>query len=318
MSGDFLDEYRRRCWALVPIPAGQKGPRIKGWQTHEFSPADFTAGGNVGLILGPRSGETVDIDIDCPEALALADIYLPPTGAEFGRLSKPGSHRLYIAAGAAYEAFADPVTGATILELRAQGRDGGGHQTVIPPSVHPSGEAIEWHGNKIAPAVFDAAKLRRRCAYLAVACLVARYVSQHAAELPGPDLPDLLREADPNLGRVAFRWLALPDPDSPRLQPKRAKLSREEINLADLVGAVPNDCDWHAWNRIGMAIFAASGGSDQGGIVFDDWSAKSSKYNPYTTAARWRHYHRSPPSRIGAGTLVYLAGAAGWRPTRVA
>ena len=233
MSADLFADYRRRGWALVTIPAGQKGPRIKDWQTREFTPADFPPGGNVGLILGPRSGELVDIDLDCAEALALADIYLPATGGVFGRASKPRSHRLFVAPGAAYEAFADPVTGATILELRAQGRDGGAHQTVVPPSVHPSGEAIEWDDDKIAPSVFDAAKLRRRCAYLAVACLVSRYVSAHAAELPGPDLPDLLREADPNLGRVAFRWLTLPDPDSPRWQPKpRRDLSREEIDLA--------------------------------------------------------------------------------------
>ena len=120
---DLLDEYRRRGWSLVPIPAGQKGPRTKDWPAHEFTAADFPPNGNVGLILGPRSGELVDIDLDCAEALVLADIYLPATGAEFGRASKPRSHRLFIAPGAVYEAFADPVTDATILELRAAGRE---------------------------------------------------------------------------------------------------------------------------------------------------------------------------------------------------
>jgi hypothetical protein len=186
--------------------------------------------------------------------------------------------------------------------------------------VHPSGETISWHGDTIAPAVFGAAKLRRRCAYLAVPCLVARHVSHHAAMRPGPDLPDLLREADPVLGRAAYAWLALPDPDAPRWQPKpRREVTRDDLDLAELVAAIPNDGeDWHGWNRVGMAIFAAADGSDHGGIVFDDWSAKSPKYNPYTTAARWRHYHRSPPSKIGIGTLVRLARVAGWTPTRAA
>jgi hypothetical protein len=314
----MIADYRRRGWSLVPIPPGEKGPRITGWQTREFGAEDFPAGGNVGLILGPRSGEMVDVDLDCAEALALADIYLIETGAVFGRPSKPRSHRLYVAPGAIYEGFADPIANSTILELRAAGRDGGAHQTVIPPSVHPIGEAIKWCSETIAPAVVEAARLRQRCAGLVIGCLVRRYVSETASERPGPDLPRLLWEFDHDLGRAAYRWLGKPVPGEPhhgfQTRPQR-EWSRRDIDLAEVVQAIPNDCDWEGWNRVGMAIHAVSGGSDHGGIVFDNWSAKSQKYNPYTTAERWRHYHRSPPSRIGLGTLVHLARAAGWRPT---
>jgi hypothetical protein len=319
VTDDPIAEYRRRGWELIPIPAGAKGPRIAGWQARTFVPGDFAPDGNVGVILGPRSGELVDIDLDCPEAMALADIYLPSTAAEFGRPSKPRSHRLYVAISAVYEAFAHPTIGETLLEFRAAGREGGAHQTVLPPSVHTSGEAITWHGDMIAPAVFDAAKLRRRCAYLAIGCLLMRHLSAHAAERPGPDLPRLLWEADHNLGRTAYRWLGQPAPDEPRHgfeASPRSQWSPSDIDLAELVAAIPNDCDWEGWNRIGMAIFAASGGSDHGGILFDAWSAKSHKYNPYTTVERWLHYHRSPPCRIGIGTLVHLARGAGWHPAR--
>jgi len=89
--------------------------------------------------------------------------------------------------------------------------------------------------------------------------------------------------------------------------------------LAEIVHAIPNNCDWDEWNRIGMAIYAASNGSGQGGVVFDDFSAKNpTKYCPHATAARWAHYHRSPPSRIGLGSLVYLAQQNGWRPSKAA
>jgi hypothetical protein len=321
MSRDNLGaahgRYVNRGWTTVPIPAGQKGPTEKAWQTRNFTVSDFAEGGNIGLILGPRSGEMVDIDLDCPEALGLADIYLPPTGAEFGRASKPRSHRLYVAPGAQFESFPDPLLKgkSTLLELRARGRDGASeHQTVFPPSVHPSGEAIEWHGDIIAPTGYEARKLRRRCAFLAMACLLARYVSQHAAERPGPDFSRLLWEADHTLGRVAYRWLGHRAPDEPHESCKtRHRLTREEIDLAEVVNEIPNNEDWHGWNRIGLAIYGASGGSDQGGIVFDDWSAKSPKYDPYVTSARWRHYHRSPPDRIGLGTLIHLARGAGWQ-----
>ena len=315
----LIDEYQRRGWSLVPNPVGRKGSIIKGWQTQDFSPADFHADCNVALILGPRSRDTVDIDLDCVEALELADIYLPETGAVFGRKSKPQSHRLYIASGACFESFGDPLLKgkSTLLELRAQGRDGTSqHQTLLPPSI-ADGERREWDGDTIEPAVFDAAKLQRRCAYLAIGCLVRRYVSKHTSERPAPDLPRLLYEADPILGRAGYRWLGMPDPDAPQWQPKaRRDYTRAEIDLTDLVAAIPNDCDWHGWNRVGMAIFAASGGSDQGGIIFDAWSAKSPAYNPYTTMARWQHYRRSPPSRLSIGTLIHLAKAAGWQPPR--
>ena len=266
MSTNFHDKYQRRGWRLVPIPAGQKGTFEQGWQTRNYALGDFSAGGNVAVLLGPRSGELVDIDLDCPEALALADTYLPATGAVFGRASKPRSHRLYTSAGALFEAFADPLADRkkTLLELRAQGRDGGAHLTLIPPSI-ADGERREWEGDVIEPVAFDAAKLRRRCAYLAIGCLIRRYVSEQTSERPAPDFPHLLFEAEPVLGRAAYRWLGLPDPDAPKWQPKRRhEHTRDEIDLAELVDAIPNDCDWHGWNRVGMAIFAASGVSVRG------------------------------------------------------
>jgi hypothetical protein len=157
--------------------------------------------------------------------------------------------------------------------------------------------------------------LRRRVAYLAIGCLLARYVSEHAARRPGPDLPRLLWEFDHELGRAAYRWLGQPDPDQPRHYPRpRNGLSRRDLDLVDVVQAIRNDCDWPGWNNIGMAIFAASGGSENGFIVFDAFSAKSPKYDPVTARERWRNYRRSPPRRIGMGSLVHLARQCGWTP----
>jgi len=317
-------DYRRRGWRLVQVPAGQKGPREQGWPNLDISLAEipecFADGRNVGVILGHRSGELVDIDLDCPEALALADTYLPQTGAIFGRPSKPRSHRLYIAPGARYESFGDPLGNGKnmLVELRADGPDGGAHQTVFPPSLHPSGERIAWDGETIAPAGIIATVLRQRAAWFAIGCLAMRHVSEYAARRPGPDLPQMLWECDHALGRAAYHWAGWTPPDEPRYgfrSRSRSELMADDIDLAEMVSAIPNHADWNEWNAVGLAIFAASNGSDHGGIVFDDWSAKSPKYNPYTTAERWRHYHRSPPSRTGIGKLVKLALAAGWRPS---
>ena len=59
-----------------------------------------------------------------------------------------------------------------------------------------------------------------------------------------------------------------------------------------------------------MAFWRASGGSAEGFAAFEKWSRKSSKYDAKATQARWEHYSTSPPEKIGAGTLVYLARKA--------
>jgi hypothetical protein len=273
-------------------------------------PKLFGNGENIGLILGIRSSETADIDLDCPEALALAPLYLPPTGAIWGRCSKPLSHWLYIALGAAYEAFADPLTGDMLIELRAEGRTGGAHQSLLPPSI-ADGERREWHGDTIAPAVVSPTVLRTAVAWLAVGCLVMRYVGETAARNPRPDLPSLLWEFDRPLGRRAHEWLGLPDPDAPRRYPRpRWEMSDDDLDFAAMIGSIPNTFDWHEWNAVGMAIFAASAGSEDGFIAFDDLSARSPKYQAHAVVERWRNYHRSPPNRTGIGKLIALSLAA--------
>jgi hypothetical protein len=311
----MIARYLAIGWDIKPIPRGEKGPREAGWPNLKLSPTELerhvSKYGNVGVRLGASSGGLVDVDIDCPEALVLKDIYLPASGARFGRNSKPLSHWLYIAPGAIFAAYTDPLTGGTLVELRADGRTGGAHQTLIPPSI-AGGERREWHCGVIEPALLDAATLGRRVAWLAVGSLVMRYLPEHAARRPGPDLPDLLQEADPKLGQAARLWLGRRDETRARPKPQRS-MTNDELRLAEVVAAIPNDglC-WEDWNKLGLAIYAASGGSDEGSIAFDDLSARSAKYDPHRTRARWLHFHRSPPNRIGIGTLIRLARQNGW------
>src|SRR5215213_1296142 len=95
------------------------------------------AGVNVGILLGDG---LADVDLDCPEALRAADHVLTMTRRRSGRASAPGSHRWYrVFSGECYEKFTDTDRRTVLLELRADS----GHQTVVPPSVHPeTGETI--------------------------------------------------------------------------------------------------------------------------------------------------------------------------------
>jgi hypothetical protein len=125
---------------------------------------------NVGLVLGEASGDLVDVDLDVPEAAAIAGHFLPPTLVS-GRPGNPRSHYWFVSPGAGSVAYKD-TDGRVLVEIRANGR-----QTVVPPSVHPRGERIVWYddaGKEPAPA--EAEDLERRCRLLTTAALVARHL----------------------------------------------------------------------------------------------------------------------------------------------
>ncbi len=74
---------------------------------------------------------------------------------------------------------------------------------------------------------------------------------------------------------------------------------------------IPNaDMPWEDWNKIGMAIFAAFGGAEEGFEWFRYWSSKSIKHTDEECYERWDNYHRSPPDRLSAGTLIHMARQA--------
>ena len=169
-------DYRRRGLRVVPVKFRGKAPLHNEWQDSDLDEAAIQAdfGGvlrNIGMILGEASGDLIDVDLDCSEAVALAGSLLPPTEAVFGRTSAPGSHRMFVCPGAASTTFKD-TNGEVLLEIRANGR-----QTVVPPSVHPSGERVEWESEAAPePTRVDAEELEERCRLLATAALVARHL----------------------------------------------------------------------------------------------------------------------------------------------
>jgi P4 family phage/plasmid primase-like protien len=179
---DFATDYIRRGCNPVPIPHRSKAPIGNDWQGRRIDAASVStyfngAAMNVGVQLGAASAGLTDVDLDCPEALALADLLLPRTKAIFGRPSKPRSHRIYVTTLAetidkAAIRYSDPTTKETLVELRIGG-GGRAAQTVFPGSTHTSGEPIEWAESGDWAKV-DGAALRHGVEALAAACLLVR------------------------------------------------------------------------------------------------------------------------------------------------
>jgi len=178
-SAKAAARYIERGWAPVPIPAWQKGPQISGWQRLRMSASDvpryFNNGQNIGIINGKASGWLVTVDLDCPEAVTLAGRFLEPT-LTGGRESVPDGHWWYIAPGLEHRGFEGiPKTASegTILELRSTD-----HQTVVEPSVHPSGERYRWSRSGLEPLEVDAEELTNAARRLAASALIGCHLPE--------------------------------------------------------------------------------------------------------------------------------------------
>src|SRR6056297_2272034 len=187
-------EYRQRGWYCVPLRPRSKSPARRDWTSLRLQPDVFPSNSNVGIILGEPSGWLVDIDLDCPEAIELAESYLPHTPAITGRPSSPKSHRWYIATGATTQKHTDPNDGSMIVELRSTGG-----QTVVGPSIHPDGEPYDVLNAE--PAAVPAPMLAACVIALADAVIVKRGV-------PAPTKQPLTGSWPPIQGDVEARAIA--------------------------------------------------------------------------------------------------------------
>ena len=145
-------ELKRHGIQPVLLKPRDKAPVHDEWQKQQLSEANipqlFTNASNVGAQHGPASGGIVDVEFDNKTALALAPLFLPPTRTIFGRQSKPRSHRLYRC-----PSLHDGDHGAVISIKDGDGHEvgslrigatGKGAQSMVPPSIHPDGELVEW------------------------------------------------------------------------------------------------------------------------------------------------------------------------------
>jgi hypothetical protein len=308
---------------------------MRGWpnlRVAELNAAQYFAGEqNIGIILGKPSSGLTDVDLDCAEAMELATI-LPPTDAIFGRASKPSSHRLYRVEGTAPTLkLSDPISGNMLLEIRGDG----GLQTVFPPSIHPSGERIEWETDG-PPAAIEAAELCKRAKWLAAACLVRRYCGNVKSY---SDMLLALEGADQRVARQVREWLGIepanpksvenellglgPKPShlNPRLSPPVCEKLRhldqsdwspaDEARLRSALSAIPA-FNRDVWLRAGMALHASSW--PNGFDLWDAWSRTCpEKYSEADQRKAWDSFGGPRKgASITLATVFHLAREHGW------
>ena len=251
--------YTQFGWEPLVLPFKVKSPRGK-WKeprvwTPELIQSEFGGNVNVGLALGKRSGGLVDIDFDCPEAAELAKIVLSDLPS-FGRAGSPYSHRVVytkLKKGRLVFQLPDIVVEtigagrAMLLEVR-----GNGHQTMFPPSTHPTGEIVEWHDDPGEIPTIEGGELARRCGLLAALSTIAMHYPKAAGErdeicliLTGVLVRCEL--ADDEVDQLVIAVASIAGDDEAEKRGGKVETSRQKVDSGEPAWGLPELC-----TRLGM------------------------------------------------------------------
>lgn len=243
-----------------------------------------------GAGVGIRTGKIVGVDIDIVDA-ALAeqveDLALELLGPAPRRVGKAPKRLLpYRTVDPRSKIVWDFVHAETgeVQKLEVLGTG----QQFVADGIHPkSGKAYSWPKGHILDKGFDD--------------LTEVTPEQMDGFLEG--VKALMADAgfEVKIGRKSKKS----DCAAPR---DKAELIGRIEDIRSCLEVIPNDqvC-WDDWTSMGMAIWAASEGSDEGFEAFAKWSAKSYLDDPATTSDRWDEISNSPPDNIGMGSLVHEA-----------
>lgn len=171
----------------VLLHKGEKRPITSDWQKRPVSLADFNSENhNLGLLLGADSG-FVDVDCDSAEAVHLAKQLLPIPYMHFQRSSSSG-HYIYRCPDAGKTVQRSYF--GTLVELRSTGG-----QTMIPPSVHPDGDKLQWSILPRNSGAIGYVELLKLVNLIAAGCLVAREYSEGSRHFISLGFAGILRKA---------------------------------------------------------------------------------------------------------------------------
>jgi hypothetical protein len=293
-------ELRRRLWANgyrpVAVRTGGKVPLAEAWpsRARQNPPADLAEPPtpdalNTGLLAGPL--RIVDLDID-NETLAFhaveAAVQIFGPAPMRGR---PNSPRRAILLQAAEGEPPKRTLAGRLGKIEVLGRG----QQLVAYGTHETGVELTW-----SPAGPDTVPLT--ALPVAAEAQIDAFLTRCAALINAK--PPILGKSDraqpgASAGNGEHRPGEAPEADDP-------------LRLAAALADIPNDgpADWEWWNKVGMAVWRATGGSSLGFEAFAVWSARHLAYDAAATRTRWAHYATSPPNEIGAGTIFYMAAEA--------
>ena len=190
---DWARRYVELGWYPLPLKYGTKDLRDREGLKRLYQPEDFLPTNNIGLQLASardalRPNKYVAVDFDAPELTPkIVSAFLPHT-CGWGRESKPLAQILYRCSVEKTLQVKDLAKGEMILEVRAS------HQSMCPPSTHPSGERLDWLNDDLTLNELEWKHLQRCVNLIATWVLVVRiYPAPGARHYFGVYLAGFLR-----------------------------------------------------------------------------------------------------------------------------
>lgn len=268
-------DYLNKGLSVIPLAPKQKNPILSGWTKFcdqrmdaEHARMFFTSAHNIGLTLGPASNLcAVDIDTDDPILLEQIERILPESPVKKRGAKGYTAFYKYNGIDSKSTKTNDGTAGIDFLST--------GRQTVLPPSVHPSGVEYKWITNETL-----------------LTC-----PAENIPEISSETLRQLFDLLNPETKNVVTHS------DAPK---PSAKV--EDIKKA--LSFIPADIEYNEWSSIGMALHDFSGGATWACELFDSWSKTGSKYKEYEPLKKWDTY--TVDGGITINTLFALARTYGY------
>lgn len=277
----------------LPVMPSAKAPAIKrlgpnGWGSPDYIPPNGYQNYSVGLACGLGEVPIVAVDLDIHDQ-ALADKVEQQIKERFGAApvrygNPPKRLLLYRAAVAGYRKRRSSETEVGHVEIMGDG------QQIVAFGIHPDTKRpYRWQG--INPTTVPASEL---------------------PELSESDLSSVLDIFHVEAAKCGFKAPEAPKATAPGFDPEDpldqvAPLGKNPEELHGIMAPLDPDCPRDVWIKSGMALHHETGGSPEGLAIWEEWSAKGSKYKEGEPAAQWESFGRYPGRPITAAYLLKLA-----------
>ena len=283
-------------FSLIPIPLGQKGPTLPGWNIPERcltkpNQCGDLNGKNIGLAHAyctPSPTCAIDIDnyreakpwlathgIDIDLLLHASDAVVISSGKKF---SLKLLYRLPFGAPLLESKKINGANGKSAVEFRCATKDGKTVQDVLPPSIHPDGHRYQWvgQGNPLTlPAI-------------------------------PPAVLGLWRLLIDNGARVSNRKFL-----GSTFQYQRQETPRQIATIQTALRHIEADCSYEMWRNVVWAVLSTQWKCAEN--LAEDWSKTAEDRFDFDAfwllANSYMPNHQTP---ITVGTIYHHARKGGW------
>ena len=285
--GAYGKQITDNGYTITPIVKGKKSPAIKDWSMRPEPPPfeDYSSCG-VGIRCGLRERPVYAIDVDVmdTDAVNLIHTFIPSAPYRIGQPPK----RLYLFRSDTplIRKKKSKVYEEGHIELLGFG------QQFVAFGIHPVLKSpYQWPGGSILETKYEQLP---KIDGEAIDRIFSEFES--AAEILGFTPHE--DEFDSPTGPTDF------EPDNPLFEKDPIGVSHAKLQM--ILDKLDPDCGRDQWRNIGFALHHETSGEDEGFRLWDEWSAKGSKYKDGETEKQWASFGRSSHEQITAAYLLKL------------